>query len=168
MNRGSIAVNRRGAALLAMLLVGALVAALPWPAWLPPGPYILSPEPGCDLHQGACRAAAAGDAAGDAAITLRIAPLSIPLLDELQLEVRLEGVEARRVEVQFRGIDVDTGRLRYPLQAAGRDVFQGPAWLSVCSQRRMTWEALVVADGGRYTAPFQFDTEYRRGFAITE
>ncbi len=164
MNRGSIAVNRRGAALLAMLLVGALVAVLPWPAWLPPGPYILSPEPGCDLHQGACRAAAAGDAA----ITLRIAPLSIPLLDELQLEVRLEGIEARRVEVQFRGIDVDMGLLRYPLQAAGRDVFQGPAWLSVCSQRRMTWEALVVADGGRYKASFQFDTAFWRGFTITE
>ena len=165
MNRGSIAVNRRGAALLAMLLGGALVAALPWPAWQPPGPYILSPEAGCDLHQGACRAAVA---AGDAAITLRIAPLSIPLLDELQLDVRLEGIAARRVEVQFRGIDVDMGLLRYPLQAAGRDVFQGPAWLSVCSQRRMTWEALVVADGGRYTAPFRFDTAYRRGFTITE
>ena len=159
--------NRQGLILLVLLLL--LLCAVPaavllWPSSYPAGPYTLSPEPGCDLHRGACRALAAEGVA----ITLRIEPLSIPLLDELQLEVRLEGTEARSVEVQFTGIDVDMGLLRYPLEAAGKGFFRGPAWLSVCSKRRMTWQALVVVDGGRYRAPFRFDTEYRRGFSIVE
>jgi len=107
-------------------------------------------------------------AADGVSVTLRIAPLSIPVLDELQLEVRLEGSVARHVEVQFSGIDVDMGLLRYPLEALGEGVFRGPGWLSVCSQRRMIWQALVVVDGGRYQAPFRFTAEYRRGFSILE
>ena len=162
---GSVVMNKKGIALLAALSSGAVLAALLlWPKPLLSGPGTLSPKPGCDLHRGPCRASAAGSVA----ITLQIAPLSIPVLDELQLEVQLEGIEARSVEVQFTGIDIDMGQLRYPLELAGERVFRGPAWLSVCSQRRMTWQALVVVDGGRYKAPFRFETEYRRGFSILE
>lgn len=147
--------GRRGLTLLALTL---------WPALLSAGTYIFSPEAGCDLHQGACRASAAGGVA----IALRIEPLRIPVLDELQLEVTLEGIEAREIEVQFSGINVDMGLLRYPLEPAGGGVFRGPAWLSVCSARRMTWQALVMVDGGRYQAPFRFDAEYRREFSLLE
>lgn len=147
--------RRRGVALVTLAL---------WPALLSATSNTLSPKVGCDLHQGACRASAAGGGA----ITLRIDPLRIPVLDELQLEVRLEGIEASDIEVQFSGINVDMGLLRYNLEPAGRGVFRGPAWLSVCSARRMIWQALVVVDGGRYEAPFQFDTEYRREFSLIE
>lgn len=162
MGLGRVLLSRQGAALLALLSLGAVL--LQWPGLPSSGPESLSPEAGCDLHRGGCRASDGGNVA----LTLLIAPLSIPVLDELQLEVRLEGSEARRVEVQFTGIDVDMGLLRYPLEAVGGGVFRGPAWLSVCSQRRMTWQALVLVDEGRYMAPFRFDTEYRRGFSIME
>jgi hypothetical protein len=62
------------------------------------------------------------------------------------------------------------GLLRYPLTAVGDGVYRGPAWLSVCSQRRMTWQALVRVESERgvLQAPFRFDTVFQRGFSVLE
>jgi hypothetical protein len=128
--------------------------------------HTLQPEPGCDLHRSPCYAV--GAEVGR--VSLSITPQPVPVLDELQLEVRLQGVEAETVEIRFTGVDVDMGLLRYPLSAVGEGVFRGPGWLSVCSQRRMTWQALVWIEGpqGVIRVPFYFDAEYRRGFTVLE
>ncbi len=135
--------------------------------WVPPERiHTLMPEPGCDLHRGPCEAAEAGGGR----IGLSITPRPIPVLDELQLAVTVQGVEAEAVEVWFTGVDVDMGLLRYSLSETGTGVFRGRAWLSVCSQRQMTWQVQVRVDGpqGLVLAPFRFDTVYRRGFTLVE
>jgi len=145
---------RRGA-LFVLLLFTALALLRWWYVASQNEVITLQPVAGCDLHRGPCHA----ETAGGGRVSLLITPQSIPVLEELQLQVRLQGIEAESVEVQFTGVDVDMGLLRYPLSAAGEGVFRGPAWLSVCAQRRMQGQILV---------PFQFDTEYRRGFKMLE
>lgn len=121
-------------------------------------------DTGCDLQTSPCTATAEGGRS----IRFAIAPEGIPLLEPLAVSVALQGIEASSVEVVFRGVDVDMGRLLYPLHSQGKHYFTGGASLSVCTQRRMTWEALVVVtgQGRRYAVPFLFDTEYRSKFKL--
>lgn len=156
---------RRGV-LFVLLLFTALAILRWWFVASQTGVVTLQPAAGCDLHRGPCsvRATDGGQ------VSLRITPQPIPVLEELQLQVRLQGIEAESVEVQFTGVDVDMGLLRYPLSRVAEGEFRGPAWLSVCSQKRMTWQALVRVESrrGQILVPFRFDTEYRRGFKMLE
>ena len=116
----------------------------------------------CELRSSPCRATTQNGKS----IEFSIAPEGIPLLQPLDVSVRLVGVNASSVEVIFSGVDVDMGTLVYPLTAEGEHHFRGGASLSVCSQRKMRWKAMVVmvAEGRSYSVPFLFDTEYRPQF----
>ena len=121
-------------------------------------------DEGCDLRVSSCRATTVGGKS----VRLTISPDGIPLLQPLTVTVELGGIDASSVEVVFRGVDVDMGRLAYPLSSNDRRKFTGGASLSVCTQRRMSWEASVVITERerRYAVPFRFDTEYRSQFKL--
>ncbi len=127
-------------------------------------PERLVVDDACELQSGPCLATALNGKS----VELSIAPDGIPLLQPLELVVKLHGIEASAVEVVFSGVDVDMGRLTYPLTTQDGRRFDGGASLSVCTQRRMIWKALVVitAQGKSYSVPFLFDTEYRPRFKL--
>ncbi len=128
----------------------------------PPGGFKV--DDACNLHQGPCLASTESGQS----IELSISPDEIPLLQPLDVAVKLKGMLASSVNVVFSGVDIDMGNLNYPLSSKDGSHFSGGASLSVCSQRKMTWRATVVIEsqGRRYAVPFLFDTEYRSKFNL--
>lgn len=116
----------------------------------------------CDLNLGAC-----GVETDRGRVTLTITPGPIRPLKPLQAVVTLQGFEAERVELIFTGIDVDMGRFSYPLKRSGDGRFEGRVALSICSQSRMIWQAMVVIDE-TVQLPFRFESEYKSQFTIVE
>lgn len=145
-----------GAALL-LLGGGTYLAARYWPA-LWEQPRITAPAPeACDLRTGSCTAHFR-DGAG---ITLDIEPKTLPPMQPLRVVVRLQGLAAEQVEVDFQGRTMNMGVNRSPLLATGADEYAGEAILPVCVRRRMDWRAEVLVDTGQgiRAAPFYFATE---------
>ena len=98
---------------------------------------------------------------------LSITPVPIQPLKPLQAVVTLHGFEAERVELIITGINVDMGHFSYLLKRAGDGRFEGRVSLSICSQNRMIWQALVVIDE-TLQLPFRFESEYKSQFTIVE
>lgn len=128
------------------------------------GPVSLKVDEHCNLHMVPCRA----QSANGEWIELSIRPLAIPLLTPLDLTVRLHGIKVDSVNVVFTGIDVDMGRLEYPLNSTDGVVYMGGASLSICSRLKMRWQALVLikSNNRRIAVPFEFETEYRSNFKL--
>jgi hypothetical protein len=143
------------AIVLAMLLVAVIGYKLS-PLFLPKADVTATAAAGCDLHQGPCTASLPDGRR----IQLSISPRSIPLVQKLNLEVTLAGLDAAKVEVDFAGADMNMGFNRQTLQAAGGGRFVGTAALPVCVTGRMAWRATVLAEAGRerIAAPFDFET----------
>ena len=89
-----------------------------------------------------------------------ITPRRIPPAEKLELWVRTHSIDARQVEVDFAGVDMNMGFNRATLDPIGPGEFAGPGMLPVCVRARMTWEARVLlhTDEGLAAAPFRFDT----------
>jgi hypothetical protein len=116
----------------------------------------------CDLNLGICDVET-----GRGRVALAITPRPIRPLKPLQAVVTLQGFEAEQVELLFTGVDVDMGRLFYPLKQASEDRFEGLVSLSICAQSRMTWQVLVIIDR-TLQLPFRFESEYKSQFSIIE
>lgn len=114
----------------------------------------------CDLRVGPCEAVFPGGAR----VAFELLPRSIPLVQDLSISVRIEGVDAGGVEVDFVGVDMNMGFNRVHLDPVGPGEFAGSGVLPVCVRRRMSWEAKVLlhTDVGLLAAPFRFET-YRSG-----
>lgn len=78
----------------------------------------------------------------------------------MQLEVRLEGVQASNVEVDFSGVEMNMGLNRTSLSRNASGVFSGNAMLPVCVWDAMEWEAQVLIESrqGLISVPFRFIT----------
>lgn len=142
----------------AVVLIALTVVAVlkVWPLL---NPEIVATAPldeGCDLRQGPCQARLA---TGES-IEFAIEPRTIPVLQPLELQVRVAGLAARGVEVDFRGVDMNMGYNRPRLSAKSEGVFSGATVLPVCVRNRMLWEALVLVrtNKGIVAAPFRFET----------
>lgn len=111
----------------------------------------------CDLRKGSC----ISSLPGGGTVTFSIAPKTIPILRPLKLDVKVEGVDVSRVEVDFTGIGMDMGYNRPELKPVTRDEFMGKAILPVCVRSRMDWEAKVLLQTprGLISAPFHFYTK---------
>lgn len=113
-------------------------------------------DSGCDLQRQACRATLVDGGR----VQLSIAPRPIPALKPLQVEVITSGIEARKVELDFAGANMNMGYNRAQLAATGPDRHTGEASLPVCVSGGMTWVAtvLIETDRERIALPFRFDT----------
>ena len=143
-------------ALLALLLL--LTVSYKLKDILKPGVAESAPlNESCDLRNGPC----SSKLPGGGTVTFSIAPKTIPILRPLKLDVKVEGVEASQVEVDFTGIGMDMGYNRPQLEPVTKHEYMGKAILPVCVRSRMDWEAKVLleTDRGLVMAPFRFYTE---------
>lgn len=144
------------AAAVAALMLAILIAVAFKRSPNPAGPNTVSlPIAGaCDLQAGPC----SSEVPGGGRVELAIAPHPIPLLQKLQVSVRVDGLEAKAVEVDFAGVDMNMGINRHALALQGEGRYSGEAVLPICVTGRMAWQASVVVDGGkaRIVAPFRF------------
>jgi hypothetical protein len=148
----------RAGTLLAVIGAMALGAVAFWGArsWLPGGAGYerLALTAPCDLRAGPCEQALA-----DGSLRLGISPSDLPLMQTLTLDVHLDGVQADRVQVSIRGLNMDMGLNLTELLPLQPGHWQGETILPICSQRRMEWEAAVLLDAGRRVEiPFPFHT----------
>ena len=127
-----------------------------WPLLNPDVTQSATADAACDLRAGPCMSSLPGGGR----ISFSITPQNIPVLKPLTLEVKLDGLEASSVEVDFRGIDMNMGFNRSKLDPRGKGTYTGTGTIPVCMRDAMEWEARVLArtDTGLVAAPFRFIT----------
>lgn len=110
----------------------------------------------CDLHRGACHSAIPD--LGN--IMLSITPRKIPLLRPLQIQVRIDFKDVRKLAIDFRGVDMNMGYNRFELKKSATGVYSGEAMLPVCTRTHMLWEArvLVQRTDSVVSIPYRFET----------
>ena len=86
-----------------------------------------------------------------------IEPRPVKPLQPLQLKVIAEGTEAKRIDIDFNGTDMDMGYNRVSL-TRDQQGFSGQAMLPVCVTGTMTWTAtvLLTTPTQRIAVPFNF------------
>ena len=115
----------------------------------------IAPLPGCDLNTRAC----AAELPAGGHLELSITPRPIPLVKPLQLIVRLSGMAADKLEIDFAGHSMNMGYNRQALVADGDGGYRGDAMLPVCVTGRMVWQATLLIDSARQkiAIPFLFE-----------
>lgn len=157
----NVTVSNKSLVVAIAALALAIAAAVAAKLLLAPAGEIVFTAPldtACSLQNGPC----ASDLPGGGRIELAIAPRPIPLLQPLNLSVKVQGMKARAVEVDFTGVDMNMGYNRPKLQREGSGLFSGQTTLPVCITGRMEWQAVVVVSGdkGKVAAPFRFVTSH--------
>jgi hypothetical protein len=142
------------AMILALILIGAIGYKLS-PLLLPKADHFVAPDPDCDLQRTACTATLPGGAR----LIFSLTPRPIPVATPLTIDVKLEGLVAQRVKVDFAGVEMSMGYLRPQLKAVTSSHFVGEATLPVCVTGRMLWQATVLVETNdqRIGAPFRFE-----------
>ena len=148
-----------GVAAAALLGFLAYLLVLSWPLLFPPPVFITAAAEGCDLHEGACTARF------DDTRTIRIAiaPGTLQANRPLQIQVETNGFRVDQAAIEFSGVDMNMGLIRNDLSYSGEGSFRGTAILPVCIRKRMSWRAIVNAQGddGVHRASFDFEV-YRQ------
>ncbi|MBE0510718.1 MAG: hypothetical protein IBX49_08330 [Gammaproteobacteria bacterium] len=106
----------------------------------------------CDLHTLACRVSL-GDGTW---MSLSLSPRPIRMLEPLDIQVSLHGIEAQRVAVDFQGMEMDMGYLRPTLSPLGNGHYQAGIVLPLCTTRQMHWRATVLIDDMRGLGAIDF------------
>lgn len=138
------------------LAIAAAVGAKLWLAAEPGTTVNVPVDTACNLQAGPCVSAIPGGGR----IELSLTPHPIPLLRPLAISVKLEGLDARAVEVDFAGVDMNMGFNRPQLKSQGNGLYRGETTLPVCITGRMAWQAsvMVTTDKVKAVAPFRFIT----------
>lgn len=139
-----------------ILAIGAAVSARLWLVPNPEASVTASLDPACNLHAGPC----VSNIPGGGRVELSIEPRPIPLLRPLRLVVKTQGLDARLVEVDFTGIDMNMGFNRPKLKHEGDNRFTGETVLPVCITGGMSWQAAVMVTTPKLkaVAPFRFNS----------
>ncbi|MEC9484091.1 MAG: hypothetical protein UMU75_12360 [Halomonas sp.] len=115
------------------------------------------PRMPCDLHLDACRA----DLGLHAALSLALeAPLQPR--QPVDIDVRLEGIDAERVVVEFVGRNMNMGFNRFELQPMGNGHFHGQGRFAACREEIMPWRAQVLIETAQGRKGSWFDVDIRR------
>jgi len=152
---------RNLSALWAALGLGfvALAGVAIYQAWplLYPEVLVTAPlDPACDLRAGPCMARFPDG--GE--VRFGMEPRTLAPMVPLRIAADLNGIQARSVEVDFAGTDMNMGYNRVLLQATATGRYEGQGTLPVCVRNRMEWEAKVMlyTSAGILVAPFRFET----------
>lgn len=111
----------------------------------------------CDLHQTPCTSTFDNGSTA----TLTITPNSIPLLQPLRFEIKLEGIKASSIHMNLIGLNMNMGINQTTLATTDNIYFGGGMPLPICSIKRMEWEAqakITTLDNKVLLAPFHFYT----------
>ncbi len=97
---------------------------------------------------------------GGSSASLDITPHPIVAATPMQLSLTLEGIEAEKVEIHFRGESMNMGLSQFILTHQGGGEFSGEAVLPVCVRNSMIWiaDVLVATPQGKIAFPFRFET----------
>lgn len=141
-----------------LLLVAIVALALykSWPILFPEVLLSAELDPDCDLRAGPC----VSPLPDGGSVSLAIEPRSIPVVKPLQFHVQVDGLEVKRVEIDFSGVDMNMGFNRPALEKKTLGVYVGKGMLPVCVRDAMEWEAKVLlhTDQGLVSAPYRFIT----------
>jgi hypothetical protein len=112
----------------------------------------------CLLDAGKCTTTLPAFGTASFAIT----PHPIVATTPLQLSLQLEGIQARSVEVHFRGESMNMGLSQFTLTQRSEGNFSGEAILPVCVRNSMMWiaDVLVATPQGRVAFPFRFESRH--------
>lgn len=100
----------------------------------------------CDPGQQACDV----DLPDGGRVSLSITPRPIPLMQPLQVNVRVEGSKLLPMRLDITGLNMEMGLNRTVLVGPSDGSWQGETILPICSQRRMHWQAaLLLGEGGQ-------------------
>ena len=98
-------------------------------------------------------------------VTLMIFPGDLPPLQNLNIEVGLEGIAARKVTMEFIGRDMAMGLMPFPLfrqkPFKGTDIYRGTGSISVCTvDNNMVWLArlVITSESTVRTVVFELET----------
>lgn len=114
--------------------------------------------PSCDLHRHDCSV----DLGEGRVLTLSVeAPQGIRALELLPLTVRMEGIEAQSVSIDFVGREMDMGLHRFALSQQDKGLFEGVGQVPICTESSMPWQARVIVEtpAGRLGSRFDFTVE---------
>lgn len=110
----------------------------------------------CDLHTGACLASR-----GNQQLQLRVIPGPLESLKPLEVEVRLQQLDAQQVMLDLQGVDMYMGlnQIHLVQDEERDDIWRGTTELAVCTTGEMTWRASVFIDTPEhlYSTAFDFD-----------
>ncbi|MCB1761466.1 MAG: hypothetical protein KDI68_16975 [Gammaproteobacteria bacterium] len=142
--------------MLLFLLLAAVAVYKVMPLLNPEVARVAPLDPACDLRAGPC----SSDLPGGGRVTFAISPAEIPVVKPLTLDVKVEGIPADSVEIDFQGVDMNMGFNRPRLSRLSQGHFSGPGMIPVCVRDAMEWEArvLVASDDGLIAAPYRFIT----------
>lgn len=139
-----------------MLVLGAIaVAGYQFsPLLLPKADLTVTPETGCDLNRQGCRVVLPEGAT----LELDISPHPIPVVRPLKVAATINGVAARKVEIDFAGATMNMGYNRVTLLPGDAGRYLGDATLPVCVTGRMEWVATLLIETNRrhIAVPFHF------------
>lgn len=141
------------------LLLIALVVVVGYklsPLLLPKSDLTVMPDAQCDIQRQACRV----DLPDGGSLQFSVGTQPIPLVKPFAMRVEVKGVSARRVEIDFSGVDMNMGYNRPQLHAQADGVFAGEATLPVCVTGQMAWQATVLVEtsAARIAVPFRFQS----------
>ena len=96
----------------------------------------------------------------NASAHLTISPQPIVATRPMQVSLQLEGLEAERVEIHFRGESMNMGLSQFTLVQQAGGSYSGEAILPVCVRNSMIWIADVLATtpNGKIAFPFRFES----------
>ena len=118
------------------------------------------PQPDCDLQTSVCQV----NIPGGGEVSLYIEPRPIPLVTQLDLNVKIKDLKAEAVSVDFQGTTMNMGPNSVVLNSKSvsdeHSSFQGKGMLPVCIRNSMEWKAqvFVQTQEGIVVAPFIFVT----------
>lgn len=144
-----------------ILVTGLALAACAWYAfahWLHRDSEVtwFPPTSSCNLHIAPC-STMLGD---KGRVTLHIQTNGrIEALEILPLDVKVDGLKATQVDVDFIGRDMDLGLHRFALTEQSPHHFQGQGQVGICTQTVMPWRARVILNTteGKMGSWFDFD-----------
>ncbi len=139
-----------------MVAVAAVAVYKSWPLLFPEIHLVAPLNSDCDLRAGPC----VSPLPDGASVSFAIEPRSIPVVRTLQFQVQVEGLDVKRVEIDFSGVDMNMGFNRPALEKQQEGRFAGKGMLPVCVRDAMEWEAKVLlhTDQGLVSAPYRFIT----------
>lgn len=116
----------------------------------------IAPDKSCDLQKTACRLKLPDG--GD--VTLDIQPRPIPLVQNINIKVNTNAVEAEAISVDFKGTTMNMGPNNVMLKASTAGLYSGKGMLPVCIRNSMEWQAdvYIQTSKGIIVAPFIFIT----------
>ncbi len=125
------------------------------PLLFPPKDVQVLPEAGCDLQRAGCTAILP-----DGKIDFEFLTRPIPLARPFQVSLAVSGLEPRRVELDFAGVEMDMGYNRTVLQPTGGGHYRADVTIPVCVTGAMTWRATVILHmrDRRLSIPYEFLT----------